>query len=103
MTEEGVIIVANQAEEEIRGDDRIQIMAVVIEVIVVTIRVEEKMVVLVETIIRGAKIIDSVEKIPETVVIIAEVNLKGKKVIVVAMEVIVVSENPTVNVEIVMI
>ena len=103
VMEEGVIIAANQAEEEIRGDDRTQIMAVVLEAIVVIIRVEEKTVVLVETIIRGAKIIDSVEIIPETVVIIAEVNLKGKKIIVVAMAVIVASENPTVNVEIVMI
>ena len=103
VMEEGVIIAANQAEEEIRGDDRTQIMAVVLEAIVVIIRVEEKTVVLVETIIRGATIIDSVEIIPETVVIIAEVNLKGKKIIVVAMEVIVASENPTVNVEIVMI
>ena len=103
VMEEGVAIAANQAEEEIRGDDRTQIMAVVLEVIVVIIRVEEKTVVLVETIIRGATIIDSVEIIPETVVIIAEVNLKGKKIIVVAMEVIAVSENPTANVEIVMI
>ena len=54
-------------------------------------------------IIRGAKIIDSVEIIPETVLIIAEVNLKGKKIIVVAMAVIAVSENPTANAEIVMI
>ena len=103
VMEEGVTIAANQAEEEIRGDDRTQIVTVVLEVIVVIIRVEEKTVVLVETIIRGATIIDSVEIIPETVVIIAEVNLKGKKIIVVAMEVIVASENPTVNVEIVMI
>jgi hypothetical protein len=78
-------------------------MAVVLEAIVVIIRVEEKTVVLVETIIRGAKIIDSVEIIPETVVIIAEVNLKGKKIIVVAMAVIAVSEHPTANAEIVMI
>ena len=103
VMEEGVTIAANQAEEEIRGDDRTQIMAVVLEAIVVIIRVEEKMVDLVETIIMGATIIDSVEIIPETVVIIAEVNLKGKKIIVVAMAVIVASENPTVNVEIVMI
>jgi hypothetical protein len=103
VMEEGVIIAANQAEEEIRGDDRTQIMAVVLEVIVVMIRVEETTVVLVETIIMGAKILDNVEIIPEIVVIIAEVNLKGKKIIVVAMEVIVASENPTVNVEIVMI
>ena len=103
VMEEGVIIAANQAEEEIRGDDRTQIMAVVLEAIVVTIRMEEMTVVLVETIIMGVKTIDSVEIIPETVVIIAEVNLKGKKIIVVAMEVIVASENPTVNVEIVMI
>ena len=103
VMEEGVIIAANQAEEEIRGDDRTQIVTVVLEVIVVIIRVEEKTVVLVETIIRGATIIDSVEIIPETVVIIAEVNLKGKKIIVVTMEVIVASENPTVNVEIVTI
>ena len=37
------------------------------------------------------------------VVVIAEVNLKRKKIIVVAMEVIAVSENPTANVEIMMI
>jgi hypothetical protein len=103
VMEEGVTVAANQAEEEIRGDDRTQIMAVVLEVIVVMIRVEEKTVDLVETIIMGVTIIDSVEIIPETVVIIAEVNLKGKKIIVVAMEVIAVSENPTANAEIVMI
>jgi len=51
----------------------------------------------------GAKILDNFEIIPEIVVIIAEVNLKGKKIIVAAMEVIAVSENPTANVEIVMI
>jgi hypothetical protein len=103
VMEKGVTIAVNQAEEKIRGDDRTQIMAGVLEAIDVMIRVEEKMVDLVETIIMGATIIDSVEIIPETVVIIAEVNLKGKKIIVVAMEVIVASENPTVNVEIVMI
>jgi hypothetical protein len=103
VMEEGVTIAANQAEEEIRGDDRTQIVARVLETIDVMIRVEEKTVVLVETTIIGAKIIDSVEIIPETVVIIAEVNLKGKKIIVVAMKVIAVSENPTANVEIVMI
>jgi len=72
-----------------------------VETIVVMIHGEKKMVVLVETIIMGAKIIDSVEIIPETVVIIAEVNLKGKKITVVEMEVIVASENPPANVEIV--
>jgi hypothetical protein len=102
VMEEGVTIAANQAEEEIHGDDRTQIMAVVLEVIVVMIHVEEKTVDLVATIIMGAKIIDIVEIIPETVVIIAEGNLKGKKIIVVAMEVIAASENPTVNVETVM-
>jgi hypothetical protein len=103
VMEEGVTIAVNQAEAKIRGDDRTQIMAGVLEAIDVMIRVEEKMVDLVETIIMHATIIDSVEIIPETVVIIAEVNLKGKKIIVVVMEVIVASENPTVNVEIVMI
>jgi len=103
VMDEGVTIAANQAEEEIRGDGRTQIMAVVLEVIVVMIRVEETTVVLVEIIIMGAKILDNVEIIPEIVVIIAEVNLKGKKIIVVAMAVIAVSENPTANAEIVMI
>jgi hypothetical protein len=77
-------------------------MAVVLEVIVAMIHVEEKTVDLVATSIMGAKIIDIVEIIPETVVIIAEGNLKGKKIIVVAMEVIAASENPTANVETVM-
>ena len=74
VMKEGVTVAANQAEEEIRGDDRTQIMAVVLEAIVVIIRVEEKTVVLVETIIMGVKTIDSVEIIPETVVVIAEVS-----------------------------
>jgi len=65
--EEGVTIAVNQAEEKIRGDDRTQIMAGVLEAIDVMIRVEEKMVDLVETIIMGATIIDSVEIIPETI------------------------------------
>jgi hypothetical protein len=64
VMEEGVIIAANQAEEEIRGDDRTQIVARVLETIDVMIRVEEKTVVLVETTIMGAKIIDIVEIIP---------------------------------------
>ena len=55
VMEEGVTIAANQAEEEICGDGRNQIMVVVLEVIVVTIRVEEMTVVLVETIIMAGR------------------------------------------------
>ena len=60
VMEEGVIIAANQVEEEICGDKNNQIMAVVLEMIAVMIHEEKnKKVVLVEAILVGVKIIDA--------------------------------------------
>ena len=101
--DEGVTIAANQAEEEIRGDEKNQIMAVVLEMIVVMIHGEKNMVVLVETILGGVKIIDSSGIIPEIVVIIVGKNLMDKDIIVVAMEAVVENGTPTMNAKIVMI
>jgi hypothetical protein len=104
VMDEGVTIAANQAEEEIRGDEKNQIMAVVLEMIVVMIHGEKNnMVVLVETILGGVKIIDSSGIIPEIVVIIVGKNLMDKDIIVVAMEAVAENGTPTMNAKIVMI